>query len=359
MSKRTLIALDARLYAGSMTGDSTYWTGLIDALLATESEFDFALCSNRPAPELAPARVREAWVEVPGKSGKVWSLIQWPLALRQLRPSLAHTQYTLPFGLPCPGITTIHDVSFRIGPEWFPPRDRLLLERSIASSVRRASAIVTVSHTSKGEIEHFYPSATGKTHAIWNGPNQKLGIVDDAVGIVKQELGIDRPYVLSVSTQWPRKNMQLAIDAMARLPDSIPHRLVLTGKSGWGELKDHPRVVRPGYVSERDLSALYSAADLYLCPSLHEGFGIPLVEAFQLGCPVLCSTGGALPEIAGGAAEVQDGFDPQQWSDVIRSLLADSSKLESMREQGRRRAKDFSWERSAAQHLDVYRRVLD
>jgi glycosyltransferase involved in cell wall biosynthesis len=151
--------------------------------------------------------------------------------------------------------------------------------------------------------------------------------------------------------------MALAISASNLLPRDVPHKLVVTGKQGWGEEGTGDRVFPTGYVSDEQLSALYSAADLYLAPSLHEGFGIPIIEAFTCGCPVLCSSGGALPEIAGDAARVMSTWDAESWSHAIAELLSDSGKLDSMRERGKRRAADFTWKRSAEIHAKVYQEV--
>ncbi len=357
MPTKPIIALDARLYRGNMTGDSTYWTGLIDHLFLIDHEFEVLLFGDEPCPAGAPAKVAAAWRHKPARNGKVWSLIVFPIATRQAEASIVHTQYSLPT-VRAAGITTIHDISFKLGPEWFPAKDRLILAGSVPNSINRAAAVITVSETSKREIETAYPKAWGKIHAILNSASDAIQPVANASELVSRELGLDGPFILSVSTQWPRKNMQLAIDAVRLIPASMPHKLVLTGKAGWGELTTDPRVVLPGYVSTELLCALYSAADLYLCPSLHEGFGIPLVEAFRCGCPVICSSGGALPEVAGDAAAVMPDFRPETWSQAIQEILGDSSKLSAMKARGLERAKSFSWERSAQQHLEVYRQVL-
>jgi alpha-1,3-rhamnosyl/mannosyltransferase len=146
--------------------------------------------------------------------------------------------------------------------------------------------------------------------------------------------------------------MQLAIDAVERI--SSEHRLVVTGKVGWGDQSIGAKTIPVGYVDEDSLSALYSAAEIYLAPSRHEGFGIPLLEAFRCGCPVICSSGGALPEVAGGAAEVEPTWSSDHWAATIESLLGDQSKLEELRIRGMERERHFSWEDAAKKTIDVY-----
>ena len=346
---RMLIAMDARLYGGNSSGDSTYWTGLINALFAVQHEFDIHLFSNIAPPDATPEEVRQKWVTLSAINSRAWSFVVWPAAIREIGANLAHTQYSLPYGLPGRKVTTVHDVSFCIEPKWFSPKDRFLLQKGVSSAVRRADAVITVSQTSKSEIERFYPVSKGKVRVAYNGANAGL------LGGERENHG--QPFLLSVATQWPRKNIQLAIDAVDLLPKDLPHRLVLTGKPG-ANLRLHDRVQTTGYISESSLADLYASAELYLCPSLHEGFGIPIVEAFAAGCPVLSSRGGALPEVGGDACDYADDFEPTTWARKIGSLLRDSGKLAALREAGLARAHQFSWEKSAQRHLEIYREAL-
>jgi O-antigen biosynthesis alpha-1,3-rhamnosyltransferase len=212
---------------------------------------------------------------------------------------------------------------------------------------------------SRREIESHIPAVAGKVRVAHNGPNPRILPMERRAseGVVRSKLGLEPPFLLTVGTRWPRKNMNLAVEACERLPNTLPHRLAVTGKPGWGDVAPGLRAIATGFVSEELLSSLYSAADLYLAPSFHEGFGIPLLEAFVCGCPVLCSSGGALPEVAGGAAKIMPNWDPDDWAKAVADLLGDSSKLDSMRARGFERLKEFSWRRSAQVHAHVYREV--
>ncbi len=350
------VALDARLIGGDATGDSTYWTGLLRGLSERATSNRYLLLSNRPPPEKIPDGDRFRWITLPARSNRWWSLVQFPLAARKLGAQAIHTQYNLSPLVGKRGVTTIHDVSFFIGPEWFRPRDRIFLTRFVPRSAARAARVIAVSNTSKAEIERFIPAAQGKIVVALNGANEAIQPIapERAREIVQEELGVAAPYLLTVGTRWPRKNMKLAIEACELLGRELPHRLAVTGKPGWGEEPPGARIVPTGYVSEAQLSALYSAAELYLAPSFHEGFGIPLVEAFGCGCPVLCSSGGALPEVAGDAAQVLASWEADAWRDAISNLLSDSSKLDAMRAKGRVRASAFRWRDSAGAHEQAY-----
>lgn len=354
-----VIALDARLVGGAHTGDSTYWLGLLNGLSQIEWDGSVLLFSNAPAPAGVPSDPRFRWLTLGAGSGRWWSLVKFPMAARKLGARAIHTQYNLSPLCGKIGITTIHDVSFFIGPEWFKPRDRALLTRFVPASARRAAKVLTVSQTSKTEIEKFIPAAIGKTLVtpIALNPGITPFPRTEAAEIVSSELGIATPYLLAVGTRWPRKNVGLAIGACNLLPDSLPHRLVLTGKPGWGDLPTSGRVVESGYVSERLLSALYSAADLYLLPSHHEGFGLTLLEAFACRTPVIASAGGAIPETAGDAAAIEESLAPADWARRIESLLADSGTLEKMRTSGLERLSHFSWTETAHLTWEAYREV--
>lgn len=336
-----------------MTGDTSYWRGLIHGLMKIDSGLQFLLYSNTPKPKGIPENDSFQWIYVPG-SNRFWSLVKFPIFAKRAKARAFHTQYNLSPLIHEGGITTIHDVSFFIGPEWFSKRDRLLLQTQIPRSVKRAERVITVSETSRSEIEKYIPEAKGKIIVTPNALGENIRPLPIKLAREKvQELGITpHSFLLSVGTRWPRKNMNLAVSA-AKLAD-IP--LVLTGKSGWGEQEEG--AIQTGYVPDDVLASLYQCARLYLAPSRHEGFGIPLLEAFACECPVMCSAGGALPEVAGQAAHVVPDYDPANWANQIRGVLADSSKLEDMREKGRKRVLDFDWKTTAQLTVDGYREVI-
>ncbi len=352
-------AIDARLIGGDMTGDSTYWNGLLHGFSQVPDDVRFLLISNKDRPEGIPDDPRFHWLTVNSRRTRWWSLFRFPLKARRLGANVIHTQYNVSPLAGTHSVTTVHDVSFMIGPDWFQPRDRVILQRFVPPSMRRSSRVITVSETSKNEIVQFFPDVKDHLRVTPLAPGVGIQPMDrdEAQRIVREELEIDGPFLLTVGTRWPRKNVNLAIEAASALPSNIPHKLVVTGKAGWGEEQTSDRLISTGYVTDAQLSALYSAADLYLAPSLHEGFGLPLMEAFSCGCPVICGNGGALPETAGNAAKVMNGYDPGAWTQAITDLLHDSGKLLVMRQLGLSRVKQFSWRNTAEKTLAVYREV--
>jgi glycosyltransferase involved in cell wall biosynthesis len=346
------IVWDARLVGGTNTGDSTYWTSLLAAMARSDENFELHLVSDRPISGVpVDARIRSHVLEA--RNSRWWSFVSFPRFARKLRADVIHVQYSLSPLVGNAGITTIHDVSFFVGPQWFSKRDAWMLQHSAPSAVRRARKVITVSKTSAEEIIRFIPEARGKVAYTYNACPDWIQPNPNAAEVVRQKFDLRSPFLLTVGTRWPRKNMELAVRSAteAHLP------IVVTGKGAWqaGELGPGGRSV--GYVSVEDLSALYSAAALYLAPSRHEGFGIPLLEAFRCGCPVICSAGGAFPEVAGDAACVMPDWDVSSWSKAISNLVGDSSKLQTLRDAGRIRERAFRWEDTAARTLEIYREV--
>jgi glycosyltransferase involved in cell wall biosynthesis len=358
--KHPIIALDARCIGTRKTGDSTYWKGLVHGLFQINSELRFLLFSNTARPTGIPESERLRWIELKGRSSRWWSLATFPLAARQMGASVLHTQYNVS-PLAVNPVTTIHDVSFFAGPQWFKPRDRYLLRTLVPRSARRAKQIITVSHFSKSEIERFIPGTGEKVRVTPLALNADISPMErgKARTLVEKDFSLSGPYLLTVGTQWPRKNMRLAVESADLLPESLSHRLVLTGHPGWGEGSHGGRLLTVGYVSELQLAALYGAADLYLVPSRYEGFGLTLLEAFACGCPVLSSAGGSLPEVAGDAAAIESTWDSSHWANTISELLGDSSKLRALREKGLSRVQSFSWEETARLTEQVYRDAID
>src|SRR5690606_3384707 len=153
--------------------------------------------------------------------------------------------------------------------------------------------IITVSQTSKAEIESLIPAAKGKVSVTYNGPSEFIQPIDrqSAKNLVSERLKISGPYVFTLGTRWKRKNTPLAIEEVEHLDAVLPHRLVVTGKAyGYETVEPGRRTVWTDYLDDEMVSALYSGADAYRAPSLHEGFGIPVLEAFACGCPVVATS---------------------------------------------------------------------
>ncbi|MCX5759604.1 MAG: glycosyltransferase family 1 protein, partial [Candidatus Hydrogenedentes bacterium] len=189
----------------------------------------------------------------------------------------------------------------------------------------------------------------------------------DAQRHVVAQYALPGPYILFVGTLEPRKNLPVLLRAFARIAKDVPHALVLAGGAGWNvapilatleslELGD--RVRRIGFVrTTEDLSALYSAADVFVLPSRYEGFGLPLLEAMTCGCPVVAADNTSIPEVAGDAALLCGTDDVDAFAEALRTAVSDAAVRARLIEAGRERRKQFSWRTCAEQTLGVYRSV--
>lgn len=350
------IAIDARLIGGTSTGDSTYWTGLLHGFAEVAADDDLLFISNNERPAGIPWKSSWRWLNVPSKSSRWWSLVSFPLAARSAKAGAVHVQYNLSPLVRRIGITTIHDVSFFIGPQWFGAKDRLLLQRFVPAAAQRSAKVIAVSETCRREVEHYIPSARGKVvvtpeaAAPWIEPMDRA----EARSRVTALTGTDEPYLFTLGTSWARKNQALAVEIAEAWADGP--KLFLGGK-GRADEAPSERVLRLGYVSQADLSAFYSAAVAHVLPSLHEGFGLTVLEAMTCGCPVICGNGGALPEVAGDAGFVMSDYSAATWVSAMRSKL--SGNLEPVREAGRARAAEFSWATTARLTREVYESVVN
>ncbi len=371
------IGIDARTLSGRFTGDRTYWRGLLGGLAAVDAVNDYVLYTRGPvegeSPSLGP---NFAWREIPWPANDaLWMLSAFPRALKADKIDVAHTQYNIPLlGAPCPVVTTIHDISFRVHPDLFLPKDRWVLNTLVPRSMQKAAAIVAVSQSTRRDILRFYPAVPKeKVFVVLEaaGPQFQLpdGGQETARAAANKALGLNnRPYLLAVGVLQPRKNLALLLEAFARLklgPYPPPHRLIIAGKRGWLDETDaqitalpdavRREIVLAGYVADADLPILYGGADALCYPSRYEGFGLPPLEAMACGCPVLCSRSSSLPEVVGDAGLLLPADDARAWASALETLLASPVVMTDWRTRGLKRAALFSWERAARETIAVYK----
>jgi glycosyltransferase involved in cell wall biosynthesis len=374
------IGIDARTLSGRFTGDRTYWRGLITGLAALDSVNEYMLYTRGPMEGEPPTLgLNFTWREIPRPANDaLWMLAAFPRALKADKIDVAHTQYNIPLlGAPCPVVTTVHDISFQVHPEFFLPKDRWILSTLVPRSMQKAAAVVAVSESTRRDILRFYKTIPKeKVHVVLEAADKQFQIPkggqETAQAAANKKLGLDnRPYLLAVGVLQPRKNLALLLDAFALLklgPHPPPHRLIIAGKRGWkdetdAQLADLPEevtreIVLAGYVADDDLPALYGGADALCYPSRYEGFGLPPLEAMACGCPVLCSRSSSLPEVVGDAGILLPADNSNAWANALAKLLSAPAVLARWRERGPERAAQFSWEKAARETLAIYEECI-
>ena len=263
-------------------------------------------------------------------------------------------------------IVTIHDMSFIRHPAFAEEENLHYLADRINDTATRADAIITDSEFSAGEIHSLLGVDKRKIFPVHLGVDQNPSVPEPAaVASALHKLNVDRPYILTVGTLEPRKNIPFLIDVFERMTD-FHGSLVIAGMPGWKyepileRIKQSPRAANIRYlkyVDDEILTSLYTGAELFVITSVYEGFGLPPLEAMTCGTPVVSSSGGSLPEVLGSAAEVIKDFDANLWKNKIQAILQDKSLLATMSKNGQEHVKQYTWDKTAEKTWEVYRSV--
>lgn len=336
------VAVDCHMVASPRAGDAgnaRYAAQLAGSLAATARPGDdaWALVAEPGALDRLDLRVRHAGLS-PNNARRL--LGSAPRVLATIRADVAAFTYVGPFVGRTPTALAVHDATFVTNPEWLPARTRVMLRRLVPLSARRAQRVLALSHTAAGEIEAALEVPADRIHVVSPAVDPRFRPDEGAAARVRERFGLGR-YCLAVGDVNPRKNLAALAQAVARL-DDVP--LVLAGSPGPqadAVLRD-PRVKWLGRVGDDDLADLYRAAAVTAFPSLHEGFGLPALEAMASGCPLVVSDRGALPEVVGDAAVVT-GTDPGAIADGLRAAL-EPATADRLREAGPRRAAAYTVE---------------
>ncbi len=368
------IAFDGTTLRPARTGVGYYTEHLLHHLVRESGDDEIIVVSNRPLDTTCPlppeVRVVVSSSRVPRI---VWMQTIAPRLLRRLRVDVAHfTNGMVPLALPVPTVVTIHDMSLTMFPKYHPPR-RVLLNRPLVDlAARRADAIITVSESAKRDIVRLYGSQAERIHVVHEAAAPSFQPVRDRAVLarVRERYDLADRFILYVGTIEPRKNLPKLIEGFAsrRKSGQLPHQLVCAGPYGWlsrdiedliDRLQIEDAVRFTGYVPFGDLAALYSLAEMFVFPSLYEGFGLPVIEAMACGTPVVTGHVAALAEVGGGAVEQVGHLDADSLGDAMVRLAGDRQHRERLSTLGRERAQLFSWERAARETLKVYRHTVN
>jgi glycosyltransferase involved in cell wall biosynthesis len=306
-----------------------------------------------------------------------WHVLSLPLLLRRHRCELVFLpagNRRLAWWYGVPSLATVHDLAQLHVPQKYDRLRMFYITRVLPRMMRRLTRIIAVSESTRSDLETYVKVPAERVDLIPNGADLCRFFPRDrqaAKAEVRARLGLPENLVLYVSRlEHPGKNHVRLLEAFARLLSQTgrPYKLALAGGRWNGaevieakvaELGLEEQVVFLGFVPDETLPLLYAASDIMVFPSLFEGFGIPLLEAMASGTPVCASNVSSIPEVVGDAGLLFDPMDPAAIADAMARLLEDRELRDRLVERGLARARQFTWDRSAAMHVESMRRTVE
>jgi glycosyltransferase involved in cell wall biosynthesis len=301
----------------------------------------------------------------------LWEQTAQPWGVWRNRLDLLHVPVNVgPVIAPCPVVVTIHDLSFYLYPELFQPAQRSYLQHMTRQTVRQAARVIAISENTRTDIVRILGVSEDQVVVIPVGLDAEMRpVAQRHVEVLRQRRGLPEHMLLFLGTLEPRKNISTLLEAYAllrRRPGWV-HRLVIAGGKGWyydaiyataERLGLRDDVLFAGFVPQEELPLWYNAAEVFVYPSLYEGFGWPTLEAMACGTPVVASNVSALPEVVGDAGLLVDPHDAQALATAIASVVQDPSRAASLRLAGLARAQHYSWVDTARKTCQLYHQVL-
>ncbi len=368
------IAVNAMLLRQPYSGVEVAIHNLIKAVAAQAPQWEFlaAVPADFAASTDMPGNI--SLYRAPGwtrdRAGRIlWEQLALPAILRRRKVSLLHAPgYVMPLRWRGPTVLSVYDITALTHPQWCKPANvwhyRLMLPRS----VRRADRVLVPSEHVGDELVDVLGVDWAKLRVVPLGIAPVFRRIEDAAVLeqVRSKYGLPKEYVLCVGNITPRKNVEGVVALFEHLAHDVSHHLAVVGakphkrRDVLRRIEGSPareRIHMLGYVPAEDLAALYSGAGACLHLAHYEGFGLTPLEAMACGTPVVVSTGGALPEVAGPGAVVIDAADEKAVAAVVR-VLTDFEYRGELVERGRAYAAGFTWPAAAQKVISVYREVV-
>lgn len=363
----------ADLDAKRVDGTRTYIRELLRRFGTLSPGDDFFVCHKGDFnPELAPSSLPNyEFLTLPGR--RLWMQTAFAQALYRIRPDRVFVPVQAAPVMTPEGselVATVHDLAFRFFPETFPVAARAKLDLLLGVLVSKASRIIAVSESTKTDLLRAFPRLSeSKVTVVHHGVDAAF-FSDPGPEETQRELlsryGLSRgSYALYVGAIQPRKNLVRLVGSFEKAKGSHPDmKLVVVGEKAWLSDPIVERMERSLYARDiiligqapmEDLPAWFGNARFFVFPSLYEGFGLPVLEAFAAGIPVLTSDVSSLPEVGGDAALYADPYDEKDIAEKMSVLWSDARLRAELSEKGKRRVAEFSWDRCAERTLDCIR----
>ena len=364
-----LIALDARKYHDF--GIGTYIQHLLGEFRSLPQAPDFHLFLA--AQDAETITVPERW-KTSVSAHRKYSVGEFAFFGREINArnvALFHSpHYTLPFGLKCPSVVTIHDLIHLRFPQYFSVLQRSYSYGMILYAINRAKFIITDSEFTKRDILSSFRVTEDKIITIHLGVAEQFcqPVSRETSDEFRKEFRLPRPYILFVGNTKPHKGIEVLLRAFGKVAGAFPDvDLVFVGGDPQSNTAFSAvirasnlskRIISLGWLSTAALHDAYQEAEMFVLPSSYEGFGLPVLEAMASGTPVVASDAGSLPEVAGDAAILCKSGNYGMFADAMVNILRDRNLRNTMIQNGIKHASKFSWKSTAQKTLEVYERTM-
>jgi glycosyltransferase involved in cell wall biosynthesis len=304
----------------------------------------------------------------------LWHRLRIPLPINLVVgnvPLYHATDFVLPPLRHSAGIVTVHDLSFILFPDHADSGLVRYLKKAVPASVRRARYVLADSKNTRNDILCLLDGDPDRVEVLYAGVERRFSPVQDEkqLALARKRLNLPWPFILTVSTIERRKNLARLVRAYGRLRarHGCVHKLVIAGRRGWlyedvfaavAELGLEEEVFFLGFIDDADLPVLYSLADLFVYPSIYEGFGLPPLEAMACGTPVVAAPTSCFPEVLGDACLFAPATEVDALAAAMERVLGDEGLAHDLRRRGLQRASLYTWEATARRLLDIYRRAV-
>lgn len=372
------ITLDISPYLHKHAGLGRYSGELLQAMRRIAPQHEYLGLyhgTNELKPEGALADLATFRVPMGAKPWRMSVLLAYyarrPMDLKLPPSDVFHgTDHLLPPLKNSRTVFTIHDIIFRFLPQYHLPLNRWYLDLMLPKFMQRADVVIAVSENTRRDVARLMQVPADKVSVIYEGVNAQFRPINDPARceLVRRKYKLPARYILFFSTIEPRKNLVTLLEAYARLRKQMADApsLVVMGRKGWLYEDTLKRIVELGltqdvfltdWVEGEDVPVVLSLAEVFVFPSLYEGFGLTPLEAMACGAPVISSNASSLPEVIGDAGILLDPHDVGGFANAMLRVLSDDARRRELRARGLHQAAKFTWERAARETLAVYERL--